>query len=223
LPRRPSPHEALRCRLVDLAQQIIPLVDGHPAVRSIRLVGSRAEGRASERSDWDFSVETDDFLALTEALPQILDPLNPLAQQWDRLSGEWCWMVMLRGPVKVDLIFPQEPHSDEPPWEPNHANLNAIEAHFWDWMLWLSGKQARGNAELVYTELSKLSDHLLAPLGFERRPASIAEAIDAYREARDRAEQRFCVVVGRELETAVAPAFAVADLANPYEGRGPRF
>lgn len=193
---------------MDLVERIIASVAPHPAVRSIRLVGSRAEGRASELSDWDFRVEANDFPALAKALPHLLSPLDPLAQQWDRLSPEYCWMLILRGPEKVDLIFPAEPHTNEPPWEPNDKNLDAIEAHFWDWMLWLRGKEAGGKAELVERELDKLFDHLLAPLGAKHRPSSIVDAIANYQEARDRAEQHFGVVVRRQLETAVAAVFA---------------
>jgi hypothetical protein len=192
---------------VDLAERIVANVAPHPAVRSIRLVGSRAEGRAGELSDWDFLVEANDFADLAGALPRLLSPLDPLAQQWDRLSSEYCWMLILRGPTKVDLIFPDEPHTNEPPWQPSDHNLDAIEAHFWDWMLWLRGKETGGKADLVERELDKLFDHLLGPLGVERRPSSIADAIARYRAARDRAERRFGVVVRRDLEDAVAPAF----------------
>ena len=89
-----------------LADRVIASVAPHPAIRSIRLVGSRAEGRATEFSDWDFRVQANDFAAAVKALPHLLVPLRPLAQQWDRLSPEWCWMLVLSGPAKVDLIFP---------------------------------------------------------------------------------------------------------------------
>jgi hypothetical protein len=194
------------------AAQVIQAVAAHPSVQSIRLVGSRAEGRAHEHSDWDFVVDASDFAAVAEALPDLLAPLDPLVQQWDRLSPEWCWMMILRGPAKVDLIFPKEPHVNEPPWEPNPENLEAIEAHFWDWMLWLRGKEAGGKAQLVGNELEKLFDHLLAPLGARRRPSSITEAIALYREARDRAEREFGVAVRRDLEVEVAAPVFAADV-----------
>lgn len=209
-------------RVVDLAERIIASVAPNPAVRSICLIGSRAEGRATELSDWDFRVEANDFDALAEALPDLLSPLDPLAQQWDRLSPEYCWMLILRGPAKVDLIFPDEPHPNEPPWEPHRDNLEAIEAHFWDWMLWLRGKEASGKSDLVATELDKLFDHLLAPLDVKRRPSSIVEAITSYQNARDRAEQHFAISVRRELETAVAPAFARPRSRHPRIGRRTR-
>lgn len=192
---------------MSLADRIIACVAPDPAIRRIRLVGSRADGSATEFSDWDFRVEASDFAAAAEALPQLLAPLQPLAQQWDRLSPEWCWMLIVPGPAKVDLIFPDEPHSSEPPWEPGPSNLEAIEAHFWDWMLWLRGKEA-GKTELIASELDKLFDHLLEPLGVKRRPSSIADAITSYRDARDNAEQRFGVAVRRDLEAVAASAFA---------------
>ena len=55
-------------------------------------------------------------------------------------------------------------------------------------------------------ELEKLFVHLLAPLGAERAPSSIAEAVAWYRAGRDRAERRFGTAVSRRLEQAVAPA-----------------
>ena len=140
---------------MNLADRIIARVAPHPAIRSIRLVGSRAEGLATAFSDWDFRVEATDFAAAAEALPQLLAPLQPLVQQWDRLSPEWCWMLIVLGPAKIDLILPDEPHTNEPPWQPDRENLNAIEAHFWDWMLWLRGKEAREKTELIQGELEK--------------------------------------------------------------------
>ncbi len=192
---------------MDLAERIVASVAPHPAVHSIRLVGSRAEGRAHELSDWDFRVEARDFAALADALPHLLSRLDPLAQQWDRLSPEYCWMLIVRGPAKVDLIFPDEPHTEEPPWEPNRENLDAIDAHFWDWTLWLRGKEAGGKTELVTSELDKLFGYLLAPLGVERPPSSIKHAISSYRKAREGAENKFGVAVGRNVESVVAPAF----------------
>jgi hypothetical protein len=177
----------------------------HPTVERIELVGSQAEGRATRWSDWDFGVTARDFAALSAALPGLLAPLEPLVQQWDRLGETWCWMLILRWPVKVDLIF-DEPHVKEPPWEPGPETLAGIDDHFWDWMLWLRSKHARGKDEIVAAELEKLHGHLLAPLGAGAAPSSIGEAVVTYREARERAQRRFGVTVSRELEDAVAPA-----------------
>ena len=190
---------------MELPARVIALVKPHPGVREIRLVGSRAEGRANERSDWDFRVDARDFGAVADALPRLVEPLDPLAQQWDRLSLEHCWMLMLRGPVKVDLIFPEEPHALEPPWKVSAETLDGIDAHFWDWMLWLSSKDAAGKHEVVAAELEKLFDHILAPLGVDHPPSSITHAVAAYREGRARAERRLGVAVSRDLENAVAP------------------
>jgi hypothetical protein len=190
---------------VMLTDRVVQAVARHPAVRKVELVGSRGEGSATELSDWDFRVETDDFEALARSLPSLVAELEPLASQWDRLSGEWCYMLILRGPAKVDLIFPEHPHAHEPPWEPSRDNLAELDAHFWDWMLWLHAKEATGKSELVAGELEKLARHLLNPLGSAGVPSSIAEAVARYRVARDDAEGELGVRVPRELADAVAP------------------
>jgi hypothetical protein len=153
-------------------------------------------------SDWDFGVWAPDF----GAVPALLAPLRPLVQQWDRLSDTQCWMLILRGPVKVDFIFPDEPHAHEGPWVPGPDTLAAIDGHFWDWMLWLHSKEAAGKDDQVAAELEKLFDHLLGPLGVAAAPSSVAEAVVAYRAARDEAERRFGRSVSREVEQAVAPS-----------------
>jgi hypothetical protein len=191
-----------------LDQTVIAAVGRHPSVRTVRLVGSRAEGRATPRSDWDFVIDTDDFRAIARDLPALCAPLNPIAQQWDRLSSHWCWMLILRGPAKVDLIFAQQPHLPEPPWEPAPDNLAAIDRHFWDWVLWLGGKDAAEERDLVVSELDKLFRHLLAPLGVSQKPGSPTAAVAAYRNARGQAERRFGLQVPRDLETEIVSALA---------------
>jgi hypothetical protein len=191
---------------MDLATAIIRAVERHPAVRRVRLVGSRATGEARAESDWDFLVETTAFDSVADALPQLSASLRPIAQQWDRLSDEACWMLILPGAIKVDLIFPDVPHTHEPPWEPRGDNLRPLDAHFWDWMLWLRAKEATGKRERVAAELRKLFDHLLGPLGAERIPRSVADAVDLYRVTRADAERRFGVEVPRDLEAEVTPA-----------------
>jgi predicted nucleotidyltransferase len=192
--------------MTDLAERIVPLVVAHPAVREIKFAGSRAEGRATEWSDWDFLVEAHDFAAVSDALPRLLAPLEPLVEQWDRLSTTQCWMLILDGPSKIDLIFPDEPHEQAPPWEPTAENLRGIDDHFWDWMLWLKGKETAGKRDVVASELEKLSAHLLRPLGVTERPGSIRDSIALYRDARADAERRFDCSVARDVEAAVAPA-----------------
>jgi predicted nucleotidyltransferase len=191
---------------MSLGETVVAAVSPHPAVRQIELVGSRAEGRETPWSDWDFGVRASDFAAVADALPQLLAPLEPLVQQWDRLSSEQCWMLILPGPAKVDLIFPEEAHAKKGPWRPAAATHPRIDDHFWDRMLWLRGKEAAGKSELVGTELQKLFGHLLAPLGAGRAPASIADAVAVYRAGRDRAERSLGTVVSRRVELAVAPA-----------------
>jgi hypothetical protein len=188
-----------------LEQRVTDAIGAHPAVRSIRLTGSRAEGRATAFSDWDFAVEADDFAAVARDLHELSTPLAPIAEQWDRLSPHWCWMLMLEGPTKIDVVFLDEPHELEQPWEPTRESLPGIDRHFWDWALWLRSKEAAGKRELVASELEKLFRHLLGPLGVTTRPDSVAAAVAAYRDARATAELRFGCEVPRKLEAAVAP------------------
>jgi len=154
-----------------IPERVPAALTAHPAVKAVELAGSRAEGRATELSDWDFLVATDHFEDIVADLPGLVAELEPLAQQWDRLSPSWCYMLILRGPVKVDLIFPDEPHLDDPPWRPDRENLAALDAHFWDWTLWLSSKVASGKDELVAGELAKLGVKVPRDLENEVAPA----------------------------------------------------
>ena len=174
-------------------------------MQRVRLVGSRAAGTATEFSDWDFAVETDDFPAVAVDIGSVLAPRQALAQQWDRLSETHCWMVILPGAVKLDFIF-REPHRVEPAWRPDAHNLAAIDRHFWDWALWLRSKQATARHELVARELEKMFDHILEPMGVDAVPASLVAAIARYLVARDRLEREFRVLVPRDLEHEVGAA-----------------
>ena len=98
-------------------------------------------------------------------------------------------MLMLRGIGKVDLIF-DEPWESSPPWEVSAETLRGIDDHFWDWTIWLAAKDQAGKRELVGTELMKMHEHLLAPLGVAQIPSTIADAVAAYTAARAEAEKR---------------------------------
>jgi hypothetical protein len=92
--------------------------------------------------------------------------------------------------------------------------LAELDGHFWDWILWLGGKQLRGRDELVRSMLSGVMfEHLLGPLGVARPPGAIAETVAAYREARATREAEFGSVVPRQLEQAVLPRLEAAGLA----------
>jgi predicted nucleotidyltransferase len=78
----------------ELAGRVTELLLAHDAVRSVRLVGSRAEGRATLLSDVDLLVDAD-LDELKPDLAQLLAPLGPLAAQWDRLSEEASYYMLL--------------------------------------------------------------------------------------------------------------------------------
>jgi hypothetical protein len=180
-------------------RRVVEAVERHPAVRRVRLVGSRAAGTATAVSDWDFVVETDDFPAVARDIGHLVAALEPLAQQWDRLSETQCWMLVLPGPVKVDFIF-DERHNDEPPWRPDSSNLAAIDAHFWDWALWLLAKRVKGRYDVVASELHKMFDHILHPMGVQPPPASLETAVASYLLARTELEHELGVTVPLTLE-----------------------
>ena len=175
----------------------------HPSILAVELVGSRATGTSTPLSDWDFVVVTERFDEVARALPALVAELEPLAQQWDRISAYPCYMLMLAGPVKVDLIFPDESYESLPPWSVSAETLDGIDQHFWDWILWLASKEEKREDELVGRELIKMRDHLLGPLGVDRAPSSIEAAVDAYRAARDELEREFGLEVSRRREREV--------------------
>ena len=175
-------------------------------MHAVRLTGSRAAGHEHDLSDWDFLVETDDFGSVSESLSMLVAPLQPLAQQWDPYASHACYMLMLRGPTKVDLIFPAQRREWSPAWRPSAQTLPAIDRHFWDWILWLEQKRRSGREDVLATSLGHMHGLMLGPMGADSQPTSVGEAVEVYRELRDELERRFEVTVSRELEDEVGPA-----------------
>lgn len=197
----------IKPRDTGLAEGITESVRVHPAIDAVTLTGSRARGENGLLSDWDFEVKTADFPSVAGALPELVAPLEPLAQQWDRLSDHACYMLMLRGAVKVDLIF-EEPHALERPWIVSAETLTGIDEHFWDWTIWLASKDSAGKQSLVVTELQKMHGHLLVPLGVISTPRSIEDAVAAFLPALQRAEERLGVRVPDVLQREVLDRLA---------------
>ena len=191
---------------MDVVARIIAALEAHPAVRSVRLIGSRQRGTDVDLSDWDFEVTTADFEAVARDLPALVSPLEPLAQQWDPLSAHANYMLMLRGMMKVDLIFFDQPFQQRPPWEVGVDTLQAIDHHFWDWILWLGAKDLAGKGDLVRDELAKMRSYLLEPMGVEETPDGVESAIELYTAARREAEKRIDVSVPRAVEQEVTSA-----------------
>lgn len=193
---------------MDTGEAVLALLGGHPLVGSVLLVGSRADGTAHELSDWDFLVTTHDFPRLAANLPRAVHPLQPLAQQWDRYSDHACYMLMLPGPAKVDLIFPDRKQAWAPPWEPSAETLAAIDMHFWDWIHWLEQKRRSGKTDALAKSLGDMHDLMLGPMGAQAPPASVNEAVELYLALRDQLERRYGVSVPRKLESAVRPVLS---------------
>jgi hypothetical protein len=167
----------------DVEAAVRAALAAEPAVTGVDLSGSRSRGEAMAFSDWDFGIRTSDFSRVAERLPALTTPMAPLGSLWDPLSETWCYMLMLAGPTKVDLIF-DEPHDAQQPWVVSPETHAAIDLHFWDWIWWLSTKDQRGRTELVRSELEKLLWFLLRPLGVEELPETIAAAVHLYDSTR---------------------------------------
>jgi hypothetical protein len=188
---------------VDVARVVPALVGRNAAVQAVRLVGSRADGRTNDLSDWDFVVVTHEFESVASDLHRLVAPLGPLSEQWDPYSSYACYMLMLPGPTKVDLLFPDEKQEWAPPWSASLATLEAIDRHFWDWILWLEQKRRGDQSELLGKSLGDMYELMLRPMGVTNPPASVSEAIDAYLKARGDLEERFGFNVPRDLEHEV--------------------
>ena len=189
----------------DLAGEVPRLLRGHAGIRGVALIGSRAEGTAHELSDWDFAVEAGDFSAVERDLPQLLSPLDAVAAQWDRYAPHATYMLILPGPTKIDLLFLDEKREWSAPWAVGPATLQAIDTHFWDWILWLEQKRRAGRDELLAESLGHMHELLLAPMGIAGRPSSVADATARYLAARTTLECGYGVAVQRELERVVRP------------------
>ena len=185
--------------------KVTSVLERHPAIRDVRLVGSRARGEVTVLSDWDFRIDAADFDATAQALPKLVRPLDPLAQQWDRLSRRKTYMLLLPGPIKVDLLF-EQPNAPEGPWQVSTATLPQIDNHFWDWILWIAAKHAAGHRDLVGKELGKLFAHLLRPMRVTRVPADVEAAIECFRAARQAYADRFQLRIATDLEGEIVRA-----------------
>lgn len=194
----------------DLASSVPALLLASPFVATAELCGSRAAGTAGRFSDWDFCVTTPNFAALAPTLSALVGPLVPLAEQWDRLSDHACFMLILSGPTKIDLIFADVPHENEPPWLVDVDTLPRIDDHFWDWSLWLTSKIDAGKEQFVAGELTKMYHHLLAPMDVPTSPASLEDASENYVAARDALALRFGVSVDQRLEHEIVPIVRAA-------------
>jgi hypothetical protein len=174
-------------------------------VSSVVLGGSRTRGLATELSDWDLYVEGDPE-GMVEEIPRLVASFGPLAAFWEPLAEEAGYMVVMDGPVKVDIFPLGATRLIQPPRVPAADTLASIDGHFWDWTLWLGGKLLRGQRQLVADELVKMHGFLLGPLGVVSAPASLDEAVASYRRAMAQAEDTFYVVVDRELGRQVSEA-----------------
>jgi predicted nucleotidyltransferase len=175
------------------------------AVTAVTLGGSRERGEATELSDWDLHLAGDPAAMVAE-VPAIIASFGPLAAFWEPLAEAAGYMVVLDGPLKVDVFPTGARRPIQPPWVVSAETLARIDGHFWDWALWLGGKTLRGRRELVAGELIKMHGFLLEPMGVPAAPASLDEARAVYLRARASAMDVLGVVVDPELGRQVSNA-----------------
>jgi predicted nucleotidyltransferase len=187
-------------------ETVIETLRAVSGVHDVKLAGSAAAGDRTPLSDWDFELDVNDEGVL-DALEHALQQLTVLALFWDPLSARATLIVIMDGPIKVDVIVPamRNPHPMSR-WTVTAETLPRIDAHFWDWTLWLSAKQLRGQADLVGTELTKMWDALLEPMGAITPTHGVAEAVGAYVVARDEREYELGVPLDHHLEHQVRSA-----------------
>jgi hypothetical protein len=181
----------------------ISAVERHPAVTNVELAGSRSRGTHETLSDWDFAVETSDFGSVARDMPTLVEPLEPLAAQWEPLGHFPVYMLLLRGPTKVEYLFLDHSQKAKPPVKPSPEALPAIDAHFWEWIWWLATKASIGRDDLVRQHMPKLYRHLLQPMGVDTMPDSIEAAIGEFLVRRGELERQYGVEVSRALEGEV--------------------
>ena len=137
-----------------LPDDVIAVLSSAAGFAAVELTGSRARGQATPLSDWDFAVTAPRFEDIRGTLQETVQPLHPVVAQWDRLSRTWCYMLILAGPAKVDLLF-GHPHQPAEPWQVTAPTLAGIDDHFWDWALWLRSKLG-GREDVLGGELRKM-------------------------------------------------------------------
>jgi hypothetical protein len=187
----------------DLVELAISAVARHPAVKRVELAGSRSRGTHQKLSDWDFAIETSNFGSVARDLPTLVEPLEPLAAQWEPLGHFPVYMLLLPGPTKIEYLFLDHTQEARPPVKPSPETLAAIDAHFWDWIWWLATKASIGRNDLVRQHLPKLYRQLLKPMGTDTVPDSIEAAIRDFLVRRGGFERRYGLEVSRALEAEV--------------------
>jgi hypothetical protein len=173
---------------------------------TVRLDGSSATGDRTALSDWDFDLQLAPDVAV-DTITDAMNDIDALAVFWDPLSRRANLIVMLDGPVKIDLIAADRPNpAPIERWSVTAKTLTHIDAHFWDWTLWLGSKHLRGETALVHDELKKMHSALLEPLGAAAPSRDITTAVDVYIEARDTRATELGASIDQRLQYQVVAA-----------------
>ncbi len=207
---RPIYHWTVQESLPDL---VADAIRNHPSVTDVTLVGSRYDGSATAVSDWDYAIDSPEPRRVFDDLPAIVESFRPIGAFWDPLADDHRnYIAIFASLVTLDLHLDLPPPTHSP-WEPTRDNLAAIDTHFWNWAVWLQGKALRSEHELVASELVKMQRYLLGPLGLEKAPTTLTEAVVEYRRARAVVQETLgAEVSGSRLE---AEAMALLPTSSP--------
>lgn len=183
----------------EFERTIIEALSGHFSITDVHLTGSRASQQNTEFSDWDFAVSTSNFEYTATNIQTVVKKLLPLGTFWDPLGSTKCFVAILSGPKKVDFIF-EEPQEEKQPYVISRQNLAQIDLHFWDWTIWLVSKEKHADKELVASELHKMYDFILSPMGVSDEPEDIASAVRSFLDALKNAEEEFKIRIDSKLK-----------------------
>jgi predicted nucleotidyltransferase len=157
-----------------------------PRVKALVPKGSLAHGTGDELSDVDLIAVTepgarDELWAECETIARELgDPLGVFREaEW---ATPYMVIALYEGPLKLDLAFEEErlapdpwlrdgydvlvgslevPELGEPPQFGEAADLRELDAHAWDYALWLHVKLKRGERWVAYLELAGFLQHIV--------------------------------------------------------------
>ena len=69
---------------------------------------------------------------MTAEIPPLVASFRPLAAFWEPLAEEAGYMVVMDGPVKIDIFPVGATRPLQPPWTLSVETLASIDGHFWD-------------------------------------------------------------------------------------------
>jgi len=109
-------------------------------------------------------------------------------------------MVVVTGPIKIDLFLGDPRHEVEEPWTALPATPSTRStATSGIGLCGLAGRFSAGTTSSSSESWQKMHHHLLGPVGVAAPAATLAAAVDDYLRARARLERHWHMTVAQEL------------------------